>query len=442
MVRKDIITIGDFPQTETGFVIQGNTDLEVEVFLDIIKETHSSVIFDAGRGGSAVSPLLTKDGVLYFGACDHNLYALDAETGKEIWRFATQGPVLAGMEVLNGIVLGASYDGFVYAFDIEGRLVWKFNAKDILTATPKVYRNRIYLGAKSGVFYCLDMDGRLQWKFIANGPIGFDSCGLGDAIYFGSFDYHVYSIDLEGRLRWKFAAKDIVGGVFPDRDRVYFGSFDKNIYSLDESGRLLWKSPFPDHHSIGGVLTPWEGNVYFGTRGKNYYSFTRDGKKIWTFGTNNISISNTVFDKSGRAYFASGDGNLYCVDSETGKLIWRFGANSPLGYIAKSGDILLTSAYDGNVFGIDINGNELWRFHTSLDYPAPLTIQKEVMHTVTFQAQDLIEFEGESANKEKDVGDYGDFKGNYIQDDMRDYIGKPVEEGTPGMKYQARKKYR
>ena len=36
------------------------------------------------------------------------------------------------------------------------------------------------------------------------------------------------------------------------------------------------------------------------------------------------------------------------------------------------------------------------------------------------------------------LGNYGDLKGQYIQDDMRDYIGKPVgEEGNPMLKYKS-----
>ncbi len=42
------------------------------------------------RGGGSIDqrPLL-HNGIIYFGAFDGYLYAVDARTGKEIWRFAT-----------------------------------------------------------------------------------------------------------------------------------------------------------------------------------------------------------------------------------------------------------------------------------------------------------------------------------------------------------------
>src|ERR1700720_4014832 len=44
-------------------------------------------------GDRIVSSPVWSEGVLYFGSDDNNLYAVDAESGRQKWKYATQGPV-------------------------------------------------------------------------------------------------------------------------------------------------------------------------------------------------------------------------------------------------------------------------------------------------------------------------------------------------------------
>ena len=43
-----------------------------------------------------------KDNVIYFGGDDGNVYAVDAETGRQIWKRATNGPVPATPAIADG----------------------------------------------------------------------------------------------------------------------------------------------------------------------------------------------------------------------------------------------------------------------------------------------------------------------------------------------------
>ncbi len=56
-----------------------------------------------------------KSGIVYFGAHDSNLYALDAKTGSEKWTFKTGGIIQASPWIGDGVVYISSFDGFVYA---------------------------------------------------------------------------------------------------------------------------------------------------------------------------------------------------------------------------------------------------------------------------------------------------------------------------------------
>jgi outer membrane protein assembly factor BamB len=54
-------------------------------------------------------------GVVYVGSNDSHLYAVDAKTGREKWKFKTGGKVLSSPAVANGVVYVGSEDGYLYA---------------------------------------------------------------------------------------------------------------------------------------------------------------------------------------------------------------------------------------------------------------------------------------------------------------------------------------
>src|SRR5882724_4953315 len=55
-------------------------------------------------GNRIVSSPVYSEKVLYFGGDDGNVYAIDAETGRQIWKHTTAGPVSATPAVANGVV--------------------------------------------------------------------------------------------------------------------------------------------------------------------------------------------------------------------------------------------------------------------------------------------------------------------------------------------------
>jgi len=59
----------------------------------------------------------------------HTLYALDEETGKELWTFTTEGRIDSPPTVYKGTVLFGSRDGCVYCLRAsDGALAWRFRA--------------------------------------------------------------------------------------------------------------------------------------------------------------------------------------------------------------------------------------------------------------------------------------------------------------------------
>jgi len=68
-------------------------------------------------GGPIVSTPAVADGTVYFGSGDHNVYAVDEQTGLQRWKFTTHGRVSSSPAVVDGRVFLSSYDGNLHALD-------------------------------------------------------------------------------------------------------------------------------------------------------------------------------------------------------------------------------------------------------------------------------------------------------------------------------------
>lgn len=67
------------------------------------------------------------DGRVFFGnMVDNNVYCVDAATGRQQWKFPTDGPIRLAPSLAHGNVYVGSDDGFVYCLQQStGQLVWK-----------------------------------------------------------------------------------------------------------------------------------------------------------------------------------------------------------------------------------------------------------------------------------------------------------------------------
>jgi len=63
------------------------------------------------------SPIVHKDAV-YFGGTDEYFYCLDANTGKERWKYKTGGAITSAPTVSNDLILVGSLDHILYAFPL------------------------------------------------------------------------------------------------------------------------------------------------------------------------------------------------------------------------------------------------------------------------------------------------------------------------------------
>lgn len=192
----------------TEWPVHGGTDLEQRYspLADINQGNVSRLglawayAFDTNRGQEA-TPIVV-DGVVYVSSAWSKVFALDAATGRELWRFDPEVPggkavhaccdvVNRGVAVTDGRVFIGTIDGRLIALDARtGAELWSARTTDIaepytITGAPRVMKGLVVIGnggAELGVRgYVTAYDaatGRQVWRFYtvpgdpAKGPDG------------------------------------------------------------------------------------------------------------------------------------------------------------------------------------------------------------------------------------------------------------------------------
>ena len=186
-------------------------DIELEAMLVEVKESDEFQGFSVGIGGSIYRHCEIWNSRIYFGCCDKNLYCLGMD-GRMLWSFKT-GDVTPSVTVHGGVAYAVSFDGNLYAVDaMSGKLVWKFPTDGKILYAPFIHGDVLYFGSEDGNLYAVGTDSRPLWKFRTRGPIACRPFAQGDRVYFGSMDCNLYCVDKrDGSLIWKFSGSDEVG---------------------------------------------------------------------------------------------------------------------------------------------------------------------------------------------------------------------------------------
>lgn len=272
-----------------------------------------------------------SEGIICIPCFDKNIYALDAKTGKEIWRFKTGGEIFGSPFMANGKVFVGSKDGYVYAIDLKGKLTWNFKTGDEVACSPTVYKNKVFVGSFDGYMYCLDCEsGKEIWRFKSGEEVQFDRpCFLhNNILYFPSFDSYIYAVDIEtGKELWRFKTGKFGTSSSPIlmNGRLYVGSRDGFVYAITMEGKEIWR------FRTGGIvigMSAHNGRIYLTSEDGNLYVLTEDGKEDWRFKFGEGGSFDFPSFKDGKIIVASMDCHLYVIDENTHKEIWRVQTSS------------------------------------------------------------------------------------------------------------------
>jgi quinohemoprotein ethanol dehydrogenase len=201
-----------------------------------------SYAMGAGGGNQEGTPLMWNN-TLYGITTWSVVFALDARTGKELWRWdpevnqTTVRPVICcgivnrGIALYNGMIIAPSIDGRLFALNaLTGKPVWETRVvypqdQYTLTMSPRIAGGKVIIGASGGdkptrgQFVAVDAQtGRLAWRFytVPGDPSqGFESEAMRRAAKTWGGDFYKNG---GGGAVWDGFAYD------PDANLVYVGT--------------------------------------------------------------------------------------------------------------------------------------------------------------------------------------------------------------------------
>lgn len=350
---------------------------------------------DQGPNGVVVA-----DGRVY-GATPTAAFALDQETGKQLWTTTLVRNESEGIDIAPGYDDGrvfvstvpwntASYYegggvGVLWALDAKtGKQLWHFDT------VPKSLWGNPQVNAGGGVWYTPAFDGRGSMYFGVGNPAPFpgaEGAPLGSSrpgpnLYTNS----IVKMDAKtGKMDWYFqlTPHDLydwdlqgppmlmkVGG----RDLVVAAGKSGFVIALDEkTGKLVWKRSVGTHngHDEDGTLAmrgqtsklkpPFE--VSPGTLGGVIAPMSTDGSLVFAPVVNHpvsVNASGTAIEETS----PTNKGELVALSAKSGGVKWKheFAVAPAFGATSSVNDLVFATTFDGKLYAFEASsGRVLWQ---------------------------------------------------------------------------------
>ena len=316
------------------------------------------------------------DGTVYFTSGNGKVYAVDATTGQKEWEVDTEGYFWSSPTVVDGtLYVGADsrYDsqtdasegGYLYALDADtGAEQWRYDidAGSTFDGTYGDYGaygsfpvadGVVYFGDENGTVHAVDtQSGTAEWTYDAWRDDEYDDASFdhGPAVVAGTLyiketDGQVYALDADtGAEEWTVDDGDRYGGwngLAVGDGTVYTSGYDPDTstYQLEaydaETGTQEWTAETPGQYAnLVGSPAFADGTVYVTTSTGNLSAYDGDtGSRLWTHDATPEGYSYARYDygpvvADGTVYTNhytwNYGGYVHAVDADTGTEQWSY----------------------------------------------------------------------------------------------------------------------
>jgi outer membrane protein assembly factor BamB len=330
--------------------------------------TNPQVLWHTAMSTVIYSSPVVSDGIMYLGADDNSVHAIDASTGAMLWRYNTSGPVISTPAVGYNKIFFGSDDFKVYAVDkILGTFVWSYTTGGKVESSPiiDIPNQILYIGSDDTYLYALNATtGALVWKYTTNVGAVRQSPALANGIvYVGAYGEGGYDTNPSEI----FAVNATTG------ETVW--TLDVNLVASQDYPNLgnLVPSSIAIANRIAYVNSQ---DIVTGTLGVTFAINATTGDEIWDCQTN-AKVSTCPAVAFGIVYIGSTDGTLYALNSTTGGEIWH---QTTGGAITASPVIALNVIYVGSsdykLYAFDrTTGTELWSYLASSSIDTGIAVE-------------------------------------------------------------------
>ena len=328
------------------------------------------VLWRFASGGSIPMPPSVGD-TQVFVANDigdtHYMRALDAKTGALVWKYTRSEPpqcMCSHHATLDAGLLFAQTDGHsLYAFAPVGsapsRRLWAFKGDGARLTHPVAADGVVAFGSADHDLYGLDArTGALRWTaktgyaFVARPALA------GGLIVAGNRGGVVHAYDARtGRSVWSFAT----GGAIDTRavaeregaggGLVFVASEDRSVYALDaRTGRQVWRARMADYSQFAPV--PYGNDLLVANRAGDLVALAQaTGKVVWTRRLRGTPFS-APLAWHGAVVVKVGDHAIASYDAASGRALWRYRTRAVVTAPRPAGDVLVAGLSSGRIVGL------------------------------------------------------------------------------------------
>jgi outer membrane protein assembly factor BamB len=229
------------------------------------------------------------------------LVKLAATDGKQVWKVKAEEPFTGGVGIGSNLVLVGTANGFVSAYDFNGKLLWKSKVSSQVLSAPKVDYNTVVVRCGDSRIYGLNViDGARKWVYERATPALSlrSSAGVvldGGAAYAGFAGGKLIALRVEdGKVLWEASVAqpkgtteieriaDITSLPFVDGPLVYAVAYQGKIAGIDRaSGRVAWSRDISSYTGLNAE----DARVFVSHANSAIYALDyASGKTFWRQG--------------------------------------------------------------------------------------------------------------------------------------------------------------
>jgi outer membrane protein assembly factor BamB len=280
----------------------------------------------------------------------------------KLWRF-TDRPLLEFPPIyVGGRLYFVNNSGFAYALDADtGKVLWKRRIGRLNASSPAYYKHRLYIvNLVPGHIVKLNArNGKVVWKRSLPARAESSPLVIDRTVYFGCENGELFAISTgKGQVRWSTS----LGGPIKSAPayhggKLFVGDYGGYMNAVDaETGELVWQSGSlgPGFGGSGAFYsTPAVayGRVYAGNNDARVYSYdTGSGELAWSYSTGGYAYSGPAVANTRHSpptvFIGSFDGNVYALDAKDGSVRWtRSAGGQVIGSLSAVGDIVYAAEF-------------------------------------------------------------------------------------------------